>query len=71
MLDQRRRRWTNIQPALGQRLGLLSAWSSGYEGIKYFLLRSLVEISIVGSLWDREVVCSDSDRADICWTNLR
>ena len=92
MLDQRRRRWTNINPALGQRVVFAVGTTGesdrpgggprvvvstaafharvrgsvpglgGLKETKLFLPHPRVKVSIVGSLRDREVACSASDR---------
>ena len=89
MLDQRRRRWANINPTLcqclvfaGYCLNLLGGGPrvvvstaafharvrgsvpglGGLKETKMFLPHPRVKVSIVGSLRDREVTCSASDR---------
>ena len=73
MLGQRRRRWTNIGTTLGRCLvfaeTLLQMQIQGFgsrsrrfERNKMFLPHPRVKVSIVGSLRDREVACSASDR---------
>ena len=85
MLVQRRRRWANIKPALGQLFVFIALWGGGPRVVvstaafharvrgsvpglgglketKLFLPHPRVKVSIVGSLRDREVACSASDR---------
>ena len=67
MLGQRRRRWANIGPALDTCL-VLDGRSpdiyclGGLKELKMLLPHPRVKVSIAGSLRDREVACSASDR---------
>ena len=76
MLVHRLRPWPSIEPALVQRLVFarlrsIARWSGsrgsvpglgGLKETKMFFPHPRVKVSIVGSLRDREVACSASDR---------
>ena len=68
-----RRRWTNFTSTLGPKVVVSTAafharvrgsvpGLGGLKETKMFLSHPRVKVSIVGSLRDREVACSDSDR---------
>ena len=64
MSGQRRRRWPNIVPALGERLVFveLSPYIFFPTSLSQSSIHSTYQVDIAGSLRDREVACSASDR---------